>query len=350
MSSFFTEAGRLPRGFGRPPFPDSKQSYRTLDFLSSDGPTIDNGAKTELDLGHGNERHITMTGRLTGRVAVITGGASGIGRATALRFLDEGALVVVGDLNEKAGAELSGQLADRAERFRFVTADISAEGEVAGLVETALSAWGSLDIMFNNAGIGGAFGPITDIEVDHWDLSFAVLVRSVFLGTKHAARAMIAQGGGTIINTASVAGLAGGSGPQAYSAAKAAVVNLTLTTATELAPHRIRVNAICPGVIFTPLATGKDESVLEHAVAELQPWPDRGEPDDIAAAVTWLASDDARFVTGEAIRVDGGLIAAGTRMGGLMDPHGAMTRYAGFGYGTTGKGTTKTHVGRDAAS
>jgi NAD(P)-dependent dehydrogenase (short-subunit alcohol dehydrogenase family) len=290
-----------------------------------------------------------MTGRLTGRIAVITGGASGIGRATALRFLDEGAHVVVGDLNEKAGAELAGQVADRSDRFRFVAADISAESEVVGLIDTAVSTWGALDIMFNNAGIGGAFGPITDIEVDHWDLSFAVLVRSVFLGTKHAARVMIAQGGGTIINTASVAGLAGGSGPQAYSAAKAAVVNLTLTTATELAPHRIRVNAICPGVIFTPLATGRDESVLEHAIAELQPWPDRGEPDDIAAVVTWLASDDARFVTGEAVRVDGGLIAAGTRMSGLMDPHQAMARYSGFGYGTTGKAVTKTRLAQDGA-
>jgi NAD(P)-dependent dehydrogenase (short-subunit alcohol dehydrogenase family) len=285
-----------------------------------------------------------MTGRLEGRVAVITGGASGIGRATALRFLDEGARVVVGDLNAAAGARLAAQVADGAARFRFVAADISLEPDVAGLVEMAVSTWGGLDIMFNNAGIGGAFGPITDIDVDHWDQSFAVLVRSVFLGTKHAARVMIERGGGAIVNTASVAGLAGGSGPQAYSAAKAAVVNLTLTTATELAQHRIRVNAVCPGVIFTPLAVGKDESVLDHAVAELQPWPDRGEADDIAAAVTWLASDDARFVTGEALRIDGGLLAAGSRISGRMDPHGAMTRYAGFGYGSTGRPTTSTHV------
>jgi NAD(P)-dependent dehydrogenase (short-subunit alcohol dehydrogenase family) len=286
-----------------------------------------------------------MTGRLEGRVAVITGGASGIGRATALRFLDEGAHVVVGDLNTAAGEKLADEVGDRADRFRFLTADISVEDNVAALVDAAVSTWGSLDVMFNNAGIGGAFGPITDIDVDHWDLSFAILVRSVFLGTKHAAKVMIPQGGGSIINTASVAGLGGGSGPQAYSAAKAAVVNLTFTTADELARHRIRVNAVCPGVIFTPLAIGRDESVLERAIVDLQPWPDRGEPDDIAAAVTWLASDDARFVTGEAIRIDGGLLAAGPRMVARLDPHATLTRYAGFGYGTTGQGTTSTRLG-----
>jgi NAD(P)-dependent dehydrogenase (short-subunit alcohol dehydrogenase family) len=206
-----------------------------------------------------------MTGRLEGRVAVITGGASGIGRATALRFLDEGARVVVGDLNTAAGEKLADDVGDRSDRFRFITADISIEDNVAALVDAAVSTWGSLDIMFNNAGIGGAFGPITEIDVDHWDLSFAILVRSVFLGIKHAAKVMIPQGGGSIINTASVAGLGGGSGPQAYSAAKAAVVNRTFTTADELARHRIRVNAVCPGVIFTPLAIDRDESVLERA-------------------------------------------------------------------------------------
>jgi NAD(P)-dependent dehydrogenase (short-subunit alcohol dehydrogenase family) len=285
---------------------------------------------------------------LEGRVAVITGGASGIGRATALRFLDEGAHVVVGDLNTAAGEKLAGEVANHADHFCFLTTDVSIERDMAALVDRAVSTWGSLDIMFNNAGIGGAFGPITDIEVDHWDLSFAILARSVFLGIKHAAKVMIPQGGGSIINTASVAGLGGGSGPQAYSAAKAAVVNLTITTADELARHRIRVNAVCPGVIFTPLAKGRDESILERAVAELQPWPDHGEPEDIAAAVTWLASDDARFVTGETIRVDGGLLAAGSRLNERIDPYGALQRYVGFGYGTTGQARTATRIARDS--
>ena len=192
--------------------------------------------------------------------------------------------------------------------------------------------------MFNNAGIGGAFGPITEIDVDDWDRTFAILLRSVFLGIKHGARALIEQGhGGSIINTASVAGLAGGSGPQAYSAAKAAVINLTLTTADELAPYRIRVNAICPGVIFTPLAMGRHPERLAEAVAALQPWPDHGSGDDIASAALWLASDESHFVTGDAIRVDGGLLAAGTRISSGSDPYRVWQRYAGFAYGTSGK-------------
>lgn len=287
-----------------------------------------------------------MPERLRGRAAVVTGGASGIGRASALRLLDEGASVLVADLNAAAGEQLAADLAALGDRFRFRRADICEEAEVASLIDEAVSTWGSLDIVFNNAGIGGAFGPLTEIDVEHWDRTFEVLVRSVFLGIKHAAKVMIPQGGGSIVNTASIAGLSGGGGPQAYSAAKAAVINLTMSAATELAPHHIRVNAICPGVIFTPLAIGKDETVLERAIAELQPWPERGEPDDIAATVAFLASDDARFVTGEAIRVDGGLVAAGTRMNTRMDPYGALNRYVGFGYGTTGQGRTVTRLDR----
>ena len=182
------------------------------------------------------------------------------------------------------------------------------EHDVEALIGAATERYGRLDVVFNNAGSGGAFGPLTEIDVEHWDRTFAVLTRSVFLGIKHAARAMIAQGdGGSIINTASIAGLVGGSGPQAYSAAKAAVINLTLNAATELAPHRIRVNAICPGVIFTPLAAGSNREQLAELVEALQPWPDHGAGDDIAGAALWLAGDDSRFVTGEAIRVDGGL-------------------------------------------
>jgi NAD(P)-dependent dehydrogenase (short-subunit alcohol dehydrogenase family) len=288
-----------------------------------------------------------MAGRFDGRVAVITGGASGIGRATALRFLDEGASVVVSDLNEAGGEALAASLADRADRFRFIAGDVSSEDHVAAAVDLAVSTWGSLDVMFNNAGIGGAFGPITDIESPHWDHTFAVLVRSVFLGTKHAARVMIPQGGGSIVNTASVAGLGGGSGPVAYSAAKAAVVSMTETTAEELAPHRVRVNAVCPGLIFTPLAVGKDEDRVQRTVDALQPWPERGRPEDIAATVAWLASDDATFVTGAAVRVDGGLIAAGTRISPMLDPHGATSRYVGFNEGTTGRRTSATRLQRD---
>ena len=193
-------------------------------------------------------------------------------------------------------------------------------------------------MVFNNAGVGGAFGPLTDIDVADWDRTFAVLVRSVFLGIKHAARAMIDQGrGGSIINTASVAGLVGGGGPLAYSAAKAAVVNLTFNAAVELAPHRIRVNAICPGLIHTPLALGRRPRTVREQMPTFQPWPDAGEPEDIAGLALYLAGPDSSFLTGEAIRCDGGLLAAGPRLVSLADPHRTTQRYAGYADGTTGR-------------
>ena len=282
-------------------------------------------------------------GVLDGRVAVVTGGASGIGKASVRRFLAEGAAVVVGDLNTANGEALLSELDDdERDRTRFVVTDVAEEDAVAELIATAPAAFGQLDVVYNNAGVGGAFGPITEIEVAAWDRTFAVLTRSVFLGTKHAARVMIEQGtGGSIINTASVAGLGGGGGPQAYSAAKAAVVNLTYNSAVELAAHRIRVNAICPGFVVTPLAVGREEAATKAVVSELQPWPDHGLPTDIAALALFLASDDSRFVSGEAIRADGALLAAGPRMNGLTDPHGAFRRYTGFADGTTGRPVEK---------
>lgn len=288
-------------------------------------------------------------GALDGRVAVVTGGASGIGRASVLRFLAEGASVVVGDLNTENGSRLLDELdAESRDRTRFVVTDVADEDAVAALLATATTDFGALDVVFNNAGVGGAFGPITELDVAAWDRTFAVLTRSVFLGTKYAARAMLAQGtGGSIINTASVAGLVGGAGPQAYSAAKAAVVNLTYSTAVELAPHRIRVNAICPGFIVTPLAVGRHEDAVVGKVSQVQPWPDSGQPADIAAMALWLASDDSRFVTGEAIRVDGALLAAGPRLATMTDPHGATQRYAGFADGTTGRPVEKRRLDAD---
>ena len=274
---------------------------------------------------------------LAGRVAVVTGGASGIGRATVWRFLAAGARVVVGDLNAANGEALLAEVDDH-DRLRFVPTDVADEGAVEELIATAVDRFGGLDVVFNNAGVGGAFGPLTEISVADWDRTFAVLTRSVFLGIKHGARVMIDQGrGGSIINTASVAGLGGGGGPQAYSAAKAAVVNLTLTAAVELAAHRIRVNAICPGLIYTPLAVGRNEQRLREQMPTFQPWPDAGRPDDIAGVALWLAGPDSGFVTGEAVRVDGGVVAAGPRLVGMTDPHGAFQRYAGFADGTTGR-------------
>ena len=180
-----------------------------------------------------------MSDVLTDRVAVITGGASGIGKATVLRFLAEGAKVVVGDFNAENGQALVDEVGD-PDRLLFIRTDVAEEAEVEALIRAAVESFGGLDVLFNNAGVGGAFGPLTEISVEDWDRTFAVLVRSVFPGTKHAARVMIEQGrGGSIINTASVAGLGGGGGPLAYSAAKAAVINLTYGSAVELAgaPH-----------------------------------------------------------------------------------------------------------------
>ena len=248
-------------------------------------------------------------GRLEGRVAVITGGASGIGKATVLRFLDEGARVVVGDLNAAGLDALTDEVGEH-DRLRTQLTDVADESAMAALVAAATDGFGRLDVIFNNAGIGGAFGPLVETDVEHWDRTFAVLTRSVFLGMKHAARAMIAQGGGgSIVNTASIAGRGGGAGPLAYSGAKAAVINITQNAAVELAPYRIRVNAICPGFIRTPLAVSRNEEQVVAGVTAGQPWPSVGEPADIAAACLFLASDDAGFVTGVPLLVDGGYAA-----------------------------------------
>ena len=192
-----------------------------------------------------------MAGRLEGKVAVVTGGGNGIGRATVLRFLAEGARgVVVADLNVETGnetIELARQ-AGHGDRARFVRTNVAEETDVVAATAAASKAWGRLDCVFNNAGVAGAIGPITHIAVEDWDFTMNVLVRGVFLGMKHGARILKAQGeGGSIISTASVAGLSGGDGPQAYSAAKAAVINLTRAVAIELASDRIASTASAPG-------------------------------------------------------------------------------------------------------
>jgi NAD(P)-dependent dehydrogenase (short-subunit alcohol dehydrogenase family) len=269
------------------------------------------------------------------RTAVVTGGASGIGRATVERFLTEGWAVVAADLNAETGQRLLTELeaAGHKGQVAFVRADVSVEDDVAGAVAEAAARYGRLDCMVNNAGVGGAFGPITEVEVDDWDYTFAVLTRSVFLGIKHAARLMQTQGRpGSIVNTASIAGLGGGAGPQAYSAAKAAVLSLTRTAAVELAPHRIRVNAVNPGAIRTPMIA---RAPLDTLAGEVQPWPDVGQPHQVASVIHFLAGDDAGFITGEDITVDGGMIAAGPRLRSITDA--GSKGLVGVNRGTTGQ-------------
>ncbi|MBI1817411.1 MAG: SDR family oxidoreductase [Deltaproteobacteria bacterium] len=284
-----------------------------------------------------------MAERLTGKVAVITGAANGIGRGTTLRFLAEGARVIAADLNATTGAEML-ELAARAghrERVRFIKTDVAQEVDVAAAIDLAVSAFGRLDCVFNNAGVVGAIGPIDQLGADDWDYTFAVLVRGVFLGMKHAARVFKRQGGGgAIISTASIAGLSGGDGPQAYSASKAAVINLTRAVAVELAPFKIRVNAICPGGILTPLLHRGSPEMIQSVLEKMQPWPEAGLPEHIAAAALFLASDDAAFVTGEALVVDGGLTAAGGNAMKALGQGELSLQVVGVDRGTTGLEST----------
>ena len=283
-------------------------------------------------------------GQLDGRVAVITGAASGMGLATAERFIDEGASVVIADFNTENGHAAAERLGDQC---RFTRCDVAVEDDVAAAIALATDAFGRLDIVFNNAGVGGAFGPITEISAEDWDTTFAILTKGVFLGIKHAARVMIEQGsGGSIINTATVAGRGGGAGPQAYSAAKAAVINLTKTTAVELAPHEIRVNAICPGLIYTPLMHSGDVDDADRVMQEFQPLKMRGEGRHIAGCALWLAGDDSAFVSGEEITVDGALMAGGPRIHGQAKNTRNLHRNVGIAYGTTGQAAVNKRLDR----
>jgi NAD(P)-dependent dehydrogenase (short-subunit alcohol dehydrogenase family) len=283
--------------------------------------------------------------KLAGKVAIVTGGASGMGRATVMRFLAEGARVVVADLNDKNGAEtLSVAKAQgHGDRIAFARCDVAKDADVASLVAEAEKRFGRLDIAHLNAGVGGAFGPIAETSAEDWDYTFAVLVRSVFLGMKHASLAMKKhRDGGVILVTASIAGMVGGGGSHAYSAAKAAVISLIENVAAELGPDRIRVVGIAPGVISTPLLhRGKPERY--EAQFKRQPWPDRGAPEHIADVAAFLCSDDARFITGETVKVDGGLLAQGLALFG-SGRESTFMKSAGVNRGTTGEAMVVRHL------
>lgn len=278
------------------------------------------------------------TKRFEGRTILITGAGSGIGRAAALRFLDEGARVLAADYNQGAADETVALAAQRGcgDAILAVRGDVSSEADTIAMVQAALGRFGRLDHAFLNAGVGGAFGPIAQTTVEDWDYTFHVLVRGVFLGVKHCSQAIRAHGeGGAIVATASIAGLAGGAGSHAYSAAKAAVVSLTRSVAVELAEHRIRMNSVAPGTIMTPLLhRGRPEKI--QSVLPPQPWPDMGQPENIAALAAFLCSDDAAFITGETVVADGGRIAQGLALFGAGAGN-VLTQRPGVNRGSTGE-------------
>lgn len=247
-----------------------------------------------------------VRGRLVGKVAVVTGAASGIGAAIARRFSQEGATLILGDLNVALGEAVARDLPHAS----FLRADVTVERDVERLCLAAQERHGRLDCMINNAGLVGSVGSIRDIPGQGLRDELAVLLESVFYGMKHAARIMVPQREGAILSTSSVAGIAA-LGPHAYTAAKHAVVGLTKSVAAELAPSGIRVNAVGPGTVPTGLTAGVygAEEAAREASAARSPLGRAIEPDDIAATFVHLASDDARNVTGQLLIVDGGLTA-----------------------------------------
>ncbi|GGE00574.1 2,5-dichloro-2,5-cyclohexadiene-1,4-diol dehydrogenase [Polymorphobacter glacialis] len=280
-----------------------------------------------------------MSGRLEGKIALITGGCSGIGLATTERFVAEGARVLVTDLQCEKGAMLERHFAGKVAYHRC---DVTQEADIAAAVATAASAFGGLDILFNNAGTGGTPLGVAEMTIEAWDATFALLLRGPMLGIKHAAPLMIARGGGSVINTASIAGLEAGWG-LAYGVAKAGVIQLSKLAAAELAVHNIRVNAICPGVIVTPIfgiaaglerpAADQMAAALVEASAKMQPLRRAGDPADIASAALYLASDDSSFVTGTHLVVDGG-ITVGQRIS--WDPEAVLPLHAAMQAALTG--------------
>ncbi|MEI6497932.1 MAG: glucose 1-dehydrogenase [Actinomycetota bacterium] len=251
-----------------------------------------------------------MGTRFEGKVAVITGGASGLGEATARLLVAEGGKVVVADYGEERGKAVADSLGDSA---IFVRCDVTVEADVAAAVDAAVAKWGRLDGAFANAGIVGVVGPISETPMDDFDRTMAVLVRGVFVTVKHAARAMQAAGnGGAIVVTSSVAGVQGGLGPHAYTVAKSGVIGLARSAASELAQHRIRVNAVAPGSIPTAMTahvtTGNPDDLerTTERIAKQSPLGRAGHPNDIAEAVLYFMSDAGSYVTGQTIVVDAG--------------------------------------------
>jgi NAD(P)-dependent dehydrogenase (short-subunit alcohol dehydrogenase family) len=281
-----------------------------------------------------SERTSQTGDRLAGKVAVITGGASGIGAAIAQRFIEEGGRCLLVDIQDEAGRATADQLGDQSS---YVHGDVSVEDDVSGAIETALDRYGRLDCMVNNAGILGAVGPIADIGGDAWRRTMAVLLDSVFYGTKHAAKAMIESGrrGGSIINIASTAGVRAGLGPHVYTAAKHGVVGLTQSVAPELGGHGIRVNAIAPGGTVTSITAyvvsgdARDLDAASERVGKGATIGRPAVPRDIANAALFLASEEAAYVSGAVLVVDAAGEVIGDRNLRFVDMGSAIVQEAG---------------------
>ena len=275
-----------------------------------------------------------MAGRLEGKVALVTGGASGIGEATIRLFAAEGARVVVADIQDERGEAIAQELADVA-IYRHM--NVTDETQVAAAIDAAVQEFGRIDCVYANAGIVGALGSIAELPSDEWDFTMAVNLRGVFLCMKHAARVMKPQKSGTILSTASVAAIQGGMGPHAYATAKSALLGLTRNVAAELVSSGIRVNCIAASNIATEMIAGmvfadpSKVSEIEQGLAGESPLPGRaGLPEDIARAALFLASEDSGFITGHTLVVDAGLTAGtGWGMQGLFDGHSPIVREAG---------------------
>lgn len=251
--------------------------------------------------------------RLQNKKAIVTGGAGGIGRATCLALAAEGAAVAVVDLNAEAAEAVAAEIRDAGGTAVAVAADVSREPDIERVVATAVQEFGGVDVVFNNAGIIRRQTAV-EIEVDEWDLVFGVNVRAIFLMCKHVVPVMEAAGGGSIVNTGSGWGLKGGGRALSYCASKGAVVNMTRALAIDHGPAGIRVNSVNPGDVNTGMLRDEARQLAQDADSFLAEAADRplrrmGEPEEVAQAVVWLASDDSSYVTGAALVVDGGGIA-----------------------------------------
>lgn len=253
--------------------------------------------------------------RLQGKVAIVTGGALGIGRACAIRMAEEGASIALFDVLDKEGEALAAELVGRGFAARYWHVDVSSEAQVQGATDEAAAHFGRLDVLVNNAGIAGANKPTHEITEAEWDQVQAVNVKGVFFGLKHAIAHLRRAGGGSIINLSSIYGLVGAADVPPYHASKGAVRLMSKTDALIYAPDRIRVNSIHPGFIWTPMvegfldAQGSEADTGRQALGALHPLGHVGEPDDIAMGVVYLASDEAKFVTGTELVIDGGYTA-----------------------------------------